>query len=290
MSSDINAVERLMRPFVRHGVVTADGNIGGTTVISLWDPAVPEGMYEPDGFWNDSWLLILTGDMKDQRRRVTGWVQATGTLTVDPALVNPSVSLLSADVVATDVIIPVVDASVFSLGEAYIWDDAPNAEAVTITNVDTVLNQLTIAAPGLVNAYTVANNAAISMARRITDGTHFRLERVYHRPSTPLEKGRIFNTAVALATDFFAADLAPTHTPTTFRIYVALDTGGVLSVQRTSAAATVEEQLNSGAALIANCAYMFDILVHGNDTINLQTSGAAQILNCLVIEVPGVAS
>lgn len=104
----------------------------------------------------------------------------------------------------------------------------------------------------------------------------------------PELKGRIFNTAIALNTDFFAADLAPTNTPTTFRIYVALDTAGILSVQRTSAAVTVAEQLNAGAALAANASYMFDILVHEDDTINLQTTVGAQILYCMVIEVPGV--
>ena len=105
---------------------------------------------------------------------------------------------------------------------------------------------------------------------------------------TPILKGRVFNTAVLAATDFFAADLEPTNTPTTFRIYVALDTGGTVSVQRTSAAVTVAEELNSGAALAADASYMFDILVHEDDTINLQTSVGAQILYCMVIEVPGV--
>ncbi len=105
---------------------------------------------------------------------------------------------------------------------------------------------------------------------------------------TPLLKGRVFNTAVLAGTNFFAADLAPTNTPTTFRIYVCLDTGGVFSVQRASAAVTVAGELNSGGALAAEAAYMFDILVHEDDTINIQTSVGAQILYCLVIEVPGV--
>lgn len=105
---------------------------------------------------------------------------------------------------------------------------------------------------------------------------------------TPILKGRVFDTAVALDTDFFADDLEPTNTPTTFRIYIALDTGGTVSVQRTSAAVTVVEELNSGAALAADASYMFDILVHEDDTINLQTDTGAQILYCMVIEVPGV--
>ncbi len=105
---------------------------------------------------------------------------------------------------------------------------------------------------------------------------------------TPIQKGIIFNTAVLAATDFFVADLAPTNTPTTFRIYIALDTGGVLSVQRTSAAVTIAEILNQNVALVASGAYMFDILVHEDDTINLQTTVGAQILYCMVFEVAGV--
>ncbi len=107
---------------------------------------------------------------------------------------------------------------------------------------------------------------------------------------TPLLKGRVFNTAVLADTDFFADDLEPTNTPTTFRIYVAVDTGGTVSVQRTSAAVTVVEELNAGAVLAADASYMFDILVHEDDTINLQTDTGAQILYCMVIEVPGAIS
>ena len=165
----------------KHGVATVDGALNGSTVISLWDPGAGEGIGEADGFWNDSWLLILTGDMKDQRRRVTGWVQATGTLTVDPRFINPKVSMLTADSPMGDTTIEVADASAFSTGEAFIWDTVtPGGEAVTITDVDTVANVLTIAAPGIVQplGYLVANLAAISMSPRITEGTHFRLEAV----------------------------------------------------------------------------------------------------------------
>ncbi len=109
-------------------------------------------------------------------------------------------------------------------------------------------------------------------------------------PTIPIQKGRIFNTAVAITTDFFAADLEPTNSPTTFRIYVALDSGGVVSVQRTSGGVTVAELLNSGTALTANSAYMFDVLVNEDDTINLQDSVGGQILYCMVLEVPGVIS
>ena len=107
-------------------------------------------------------------------------------------------------------------------------------------------------------------------------------------PFPPILKDRIFNTVILANTDFFVADLVPTNTPTTFRIYVALDTAGILSVQRTSLGVPVAENLNSGTALVADASYMFNILVHVADTINLQTTVGAQILYCMVIEVPGV--
>jgi hypothetical protein len=100
-----------------------------------------------------------------------------------------------------------------------------------------------------------------------------------------IEKGRSFNQAVLATTNFFAADLAPSHPPTRFRIYITISAAGVLSVIRTSAGAHVTENLNAGVGLNANAAYMFDILVTSADTINLQYSVGATILSCIVVEV-----
>jgi len=98
-------------------------------------------------------------------------------------------------------------------------------------------------------------------------------------------KGRIFNTIIGAAADFFAADLAPTNSPCTFRIYMVFDTAGVVSIQRTSAGVTVAEDLNQAVALVLDSAYTFDILVHEDDTINIQHAAGAQILYCLVVEI-----
>lgn len=100
-----------------------------------------------------------------------------------------------------------------------------------------------------------------------------------------LIKGRIFNTAIGAAANFFAANLAPTNSPCTFRIYMVFDTAGIVSIQRTSAGVTVAEILNQNVALVANCAYTFDILVYAADGINLQHSVGGQILYCLVVEI-----
>jgi len=103
----------------------------------------------------------------------------------------------------------------------------------------------------------------------------------------PLVKGFVFNTAVGAAADIFATPLSPTNSPATFRIYVCFDTAGVLTVRRTRNGVTVSEQLNSGIALTANAAYIFDIIVQEGDTINLRHSAGATILYLIVLEVAG---
>jgi len=101
-------------------------------------------------------------------------------------------------------------------------------------------------------------------------------------------KGSLFNIHISANTDIFAADLSPTNTPTTFRLYVCFDTSGVLTVRRKSGAVTVSEQLNAGIALTANSAYMFDILVESDESINLQYSADATAICIKICEVPGV--
>ena len=98
-------------------------------------------------------------------------------------------------------------------------------------------------------------------------------------------KGSVFNTPIGAAANFFTPALSPTNSPCTFRIHMTFDTPGIVSIQRTSAGVTVREILNQNVALVANCAYIFDILVHSLDTINIQHDAGAQILYCLVIEL-----
>jgi hypothetical protein len=106
----------------------------------------------------------------------------------------------------------------------------------------------------------------------------------------PILKGSLFNAPVSANANIFASDLAPTYSPTAFRIYACFDASGVLSLVRTRAGTAVTEQLNSGSALTANAAYMFDVMVEDGETINLQYSVAATALVLKVVEVPGVVS
>jgi len=107
----------------------------------------------------------------------------------------------------------------------------------------------------------------------------------------PIDKGAIFNIIVGAGADFFAADLVPTNTPTTFRISFSCDAGGILDVMREQVLpappVTVTEHLNGNVALVADCLYEFNITVREGQTINLQHSVGGTILSCIVVEIYG---
>lgn len=107
----------------------------------------------------------------------------------------------------------------------------------------------------------------------------------------PIVKGNKFNSAVIAATDIFDDDMSPSYAATAcatyFRIYAAFDAAGVLTIRRTKAGVTVSEKLNSGANLNADSAYGFDVLMHENETVNLQYSVNATALVLSINEIGG---
>ena len=105
-----------------------------------------------------------------------------------------------------------------------------------------------------------------------------------------LVREEIFNTAVLANADILAAAITVTNpsTPAVFRIQACFDTGGVLTVRRTSGGVTVDEQLNAGVGLTADALYTFDIIVTENDTINLWYGIIATISSLKVIEIRGM--
>ena len=107
--------------------------------------------------------------------------------------------------------------------------------------------------------------------------------------SSAESKGCVFNQPVSADTDIFDSDLEPTNPPCIFRVYACFDASGVLSVRRTKDGVTVSEQLNAGSALVANAAYLFDIIVDEGETINLRYSVNATCLKLSVVEISGGA-
>jgi len=107
-------------------------------------------------------------------------------------------------------------------------------------------------------------------------------------PNEIIQKGRVYNTAYAGGgADVFNADLVPTFTPTTFRIDVIVDTAVTCIVVRDDGAGEVDGLMNSGAALVANAEYIFDIMLTSNEAFNMEFGGACQILFLEVTEIPG---
>ena len=102
---------------------------------------------------------------------------------------------------------------------------------------------------------------------------------------TPIIKGNVFNTVVVANTDFFAAALTPTNSPTTFRVLVSVNANGILNLMRTAGGVTVTEHLNENVNLVADCLYEFEFSVVTGQTINLQHVVGGTILSCIVTEV-----
>jgi len=64
-----------------------------------------------------------------------------------------------------------------------------------------------------------------------------------------------------------------------------MSASGILSVVRTLGRTSVVEQLNGGAPLNANCAYLFDVFMAPDERMNLRYSVDAIILKCQVLEL-----
>jgi len=103
--------------------------------------------------------------------------------------------------------------------------------------------------------------------------------------ATPIKRFSEFNTSETANTDILSSDISPLTAPSYLRIYATFDASGVLSLQRTNGGTTVAEQLNSGNALSANCAYVFDVITDDGETYNLQYSADATALKLIIVEI-----
>jgi len=106
----------------------------------------------------------------------------------------------------------------------------------------------------------------------------------------PILKASLINAGINANTNFFSNNITPTYSPSVFRIQASFSASGILYVVRTKGSTTVTEALNGGNVLSANAVYVFDIIVEGGESINLQYSVNATILRLLIVEVPYVIS
>ncbi len=105
--------------------------------------------------------------------------------------------------------------------------------------------------------------------------------------SKPITKVDQHNVSVTASTGILSSDLSPTNTPCIFRIYVVptgFTSAPTFSVIRKVGATSYTENLNSGSTLSNDTAYIFDILVGSDETINFQCDQAGTLSTLLVAE------
>ena len=97
----------------------------------------------------------------------------------------------------------------------------------------------------------------------------------------PLAVASQHGVAETADVNILATSITPTNTPCLFRVMVMLETAGVFSAILINGGVSKTLKLNASNSLLANCAYMFDILVHSGDTVNFQTSVSGNVtLRC----------
>lgn len=94
---------------------------------------------------------------------------------------------------------------------------------------------------------------------------------------TPLSKASQLGAAELADTDILASVITPTNVPCLIRAMVVLETAGIFSAMLTNGGVTKKLLLNSGVALVAGAAYIFDVLLTTGDTLNFQTSAAGNV-------------
>jgi len=115
------------------------------------------------------------------------------------------------------------------------------------------------------------------------------------RKAIPLEKAEIHDTAYTADEDFLEEDLVVSsfedrdgdtvYLPALFRILVCLDTAAVFKVIIDDGTTEVDMEMNGGSQLAAQSAYIFEVMVHGGDTINFEADQNCQIEKFIVHEI-----
>jgi len=104
----------------------------------------------------------------------------------------------------------------------------------------------------------------------------------------PIMKADVEGVDPGATTDILSADITPSFPPSTFRIMVSVDAACkfLAAIYVTANTTTYSLYFNASADLVADCLYMFDMLVHSGDTVNFQLD-SGEVVNLLrVQEIP----
>ena len=161
------------------------------------------------------------------------------------------------------------------------WEENLLAGATLMLSIDRVLYLRKVTS----NTNTKLTFNTLPGGVKAKRGIRWALKQGLKTQFTPIEKANEHNKSVTADTDILSRDLTPTNTPCLFRIMVCLDTAGVFSAMVTKDDSEQQLKFNSAGNLVADAAYLFDILVHSVDSVNFQHSADATLKVLRVQEI-----
>ena len=103
----------------------------------------------------------------------------------------------------------------------------------------------------------------------------------------PIAKASIHGASPGANTNILGSDLTPTNPPCLFRTMICLGGAAIFYADFKQKDTVSIMKFNSGTALIADAVYMFDILVHSEDTVNFKVDTGVVIKELRVQELVG---
>ena len=103
----------------------------------------------------------------------------------------------------------------------------------------------------------------------------------------PIAKASIHGASPGANTNILGSDLIPTNPPCLFRIMVCLGGAAIFYADFKQIDTVSTMKFNGGTALTADAVYIFDILIHSEDTVNFKIDTAVIVKELRVQELIG---
>lgn len=105
---------------------------------------------------------------------------------------------------------------------------------------------------------------------------------------TTIVKATLQNTNLPVAnSNFLITDIVPTNPPSLMLVEAAISITGILSATIMNGGNTQTVFFNSGTALVANSLYIFGVILHSGDTMNIRYSVTGGVIQVLRIDQTG---
>ena len=106
--------------------------------------------------------------------------------------------------------------------------------------------------------------------------------------SFPDKQARIFKTAYTANNNFLTTPITPRDASALFRVHITMNASALFKMTRANGGSTITEKFNSGTSLVADSAYLFDVLSLEGYTINFQADAGTTILYFQCDEYGGI--